>query len=101
MWKSQTRFETITVNYKWSKTFCLCNCDSLLRLAFACGPASLTVLTVCLPPQKSLEVTKDLFSLNPTVNLLLMLRRCKTQGDLSLPLWLAYTNVYTKKTTEN
>lgn len=52
-------------------------------------------------PQKSLEVTKDLFSLNPTVSLLLMLRRCKIQGDLSLPLWLAYTNVYTKKTTEN
>lgn len=27
-----------------------------------------------------------------------MLRCCKTQGDLSLPLWLAFTNVYTKMT---
>lgn len=28
---SQMGFETIAVNYKWSKTLVLCNSDSLLR----------------------------------------------------------------------
>lgn len=76
---------------------CLCNCDSLLRFAFACGPASVAVLTVCLPLKVTLSDRGFIF-FESYCKRAFNAEMFKIRGDLSLPLWLAYTNVCTKMT---